>query len=161
MQQAMRIEGVVDAVAFVEAEFEADGGAACTDVLAIAGGMLRRQTIFFGEMFGDALALGHHVGIQFKWLEMNIGGSRIAEAPDGVLQGFKADHAPGAGHIGNEIDFDRGIHGGPHKGLVIVDAAWRRILKVKMRVAMAYSSRRAKPHAEGRAAKTFRRATEI
>ena len=104
MQQAVSIEGVVDAAAALHVEPETHLQPALADRIAVAVGLLGCDAVLLYQVLGDVLAARAHVGVQFEGLEMQIDLQIGPQAANGLLQGIQADGAPWAGHIGDEID---------------------------------------------------------
>ena len=111
MQQAMRVEGVVDVAAPVHAELETQGRAACADRFAVLRRLFGADPVFAGQVFDRVLAFGRHLRIQLERLEMQFDLQVPANARHSLLQRLQAHRAPRAGDIGNEIDLDRNSHG--------------------------------------------------
>jgi hypothetical protein len=86
VQQAVRVEGVVDAAAAGHVEGEADRFAALADHLSRLDLLLERCTVFLGDVFDDVLAFGTHVGIEFEGLEMQLGDHVGSHALERLLQ---------------------------------------------------------------------------
>src|SRR6185312_5430103 len=116
VQKPMRVKGVVDAAApaarlIRHAELEAQLRAARTDVFAVRMRLCRRDPVFFGNVLSNFLALGRHLGVELERLEMKLGGNVSADARQGLIERFQADRAPGAGDVGNKVDFEWSGHG--------------------------------------------------
>src|ERR1700722_4712569 len=73
MQQAMRVERVVDAALVRHGHGETEGGGTRPDHLAIGGGLLGRRAVFLGDMLDQVLPLGRHAGVQLEGLEADVG----------------------------------------------------------------------------------------
>jgi len=112
MQQAMRVEGVVDARAPFPAELETHRGATGADRLAVLGLLLARAAVFFVQVLVGVLAFGRHVGVEFEGLEVEVGGDLWGHALQRGFEGAEADGTPGAGDVGDEVDAEVGGHEG-------------------------------------------------
>ena len=104
VQEAVGVEGVVDAAAARHVELEADRFAALADLFARLDLLLERGTILLGDVLDDVLALGTHVRVQLEGLEMQVDGDIRRHALDGLLQRLEADRAPRARHVRYEIN---------------------------------------------------------
>lgn len=82
------------------------------DVFTVGLRLLRRDAVFFGDVLGNFLALRPHVGVQLKRLEMQLGRDVPTHARKRLVERFEANHAPGAGNVRNEVDFEGGGHEG-------------------------------------------------
>jgi hypothetical protein len=102
VQQAVGVEGVPDARA--GAESEAQFGAAFADALLVVGDLRRRDAVLGLQVGDHLLALGAHAGVQLEGLEADLGAQTGADQRR--LQRVQADHAPGAGDVGDEVDGD-------------------------------------------------------
>ena len=111
MQQAMGVKGVVHAAPATGVEGEADLGAALANVLAHLRLLLGRGAVLFGNVLGQVLATGGHVGIELKGLEMQLGTHIWRQALKRAFQGAQAHSAPGASNVGHKINFEGGGHG--------------------------------------------------
>ena len=116
VQQAMRVEGVVDAAALVHVEGEAERRAARADAFAVLRGLLRRDAVFLRQVLDRVLAFGRHLRIELEGLEMQLDGDVVADPRHRLLQRMQPDRAPGARDIGHEIDLDGGRHDGTYRG---------------------------------------------
>ena len=73
MQQAVGVKGVVNPAPATGVECKSHFGAALANVLAHLGLLLGRGAVLFGDVLGQVLATGGHVGVELKGLEMQLG----------------------------------------------------------------------------------------
>ncbi|CAM2160419.1 hypothetical protein PT2222_80003 [Paraburkholderia tropica] len=109
VEQAMRVEGVVDARA--RTERETDALAPLADRFLSLGDLLGRAAVLLAEILDDGFAVRPHVGVQFERMDGHAGLDGIAEIGERALQRAEADRAPRAGDVGNEVDLKRLCHG--------------------------------------------------
>ena len=108
MQQAVCIKGVVDAAALVHAKSEPQRRAARRDGLAVLLALLGRGAVLFLQVLANVLALWPHLRIQLERLKVQVQRHLALQPVRRLLQRLEADDAPGAGDIGDEIDFEGG-----------------------------------------------------
>ncbi|MCY1180698.1 hypothetical protein D9M73_211610 [compost metagenome] len=104
VQQAVGVEGVVDAGALVQVEVEVHLGAERLDVLVVAGDLVGVDAVLALEMLDQVLAFRRHVGVQFERLDVQLHVHIVAQPANGGEQAVQADGAPGADHVGDEVD---------------------------------------------------------
>jgi hypothetical protein len=111
VQQPVRLEGVDDAPAPCRVEGKAHRRAALVeggqDLVAVG----RHPAPLAAQVLVHVHALGAHVGVELEGLQVQRGRHRIRTARQRLLQRGQAHRAPGAGHVGDEIDSERGWHG--------------------------------------------------
>ena len=108
VQQPVRVEGVVGAAAFALAESEAHRLAALAYRFAVVLDLRGCDAVLARQVLDDILARCRHLRVQFEGLEVQLGLDFAVEAGQCLLERVQPDRAPGAGHIGYEID----LHGG-------------------------------------------------
>ena len=111
VQQAVGVEDVVDAVAPLHAEGEAQLGAALADGVADGLLLLRGGAIFLRQVLGDVLAAGRHTGVELEGLKVQVGVKFGCQPGQRLFQRAQTNGAPGAGHIRHEINGEGGGHG--------------------------------------------------
>mmetsp|Transcript_3124 Transcript_3124/g.5430 ORF Transcript_3124/g.5430 Transcript_3124/m.5430 type:complete len:220 (+) Transcript_3124:410-1069(+) len=111
VQQPVGGAGVVDAAARLHPELEIERGAAFLDGLPCACQGGRAGAVFLCQVFLDVLALGAHARVEFEGMEMQVQ-LQPGDAGGGGLQRIQADGAPGADHVGDEIDAHEGSGSG-------------------------------------------------
>ena len=105
MQQAVCVEGVIDAAPLVHVEGKAQGLPTLADVFARGGGLLGGGAVLFVQVFGDVLALRNHLGVQLKGLEMDVRLDLALQPLQGGLQALQPNGTPRARDIGDKVDF--------------------------------------------------------
>ncbi|MNG12638.1 hypothetical protein D3C84_962620 [compost metagenome] len=109
----MRIEGVVEVRALLQIELEADGLAA-SDLHGLAGGdVVGRSPVLAHQVLDRLLTFGRHVRVQLERLVGQLDRDFPGHVLDRLLQRRRPQRAPGAHHIGDEIDGDGGRHDCP------------------------------------------------
>ena len=111
MQQAVRIEGVVDAPAPGGVETETDLGPALANGVANLRLLLGRGAVLLRQMLADVLTTGGHLRVEFERLEMQFSGKLVLQPVQRLLQCRQADGAPRTGNVGDEIDLQGTGHG--------------------------------------------------
>ena len=112
VQQAMAVEGVVDAAAPFRVEGEAGLGAALADGVADLRLLLGRGAVLGGQVLAHVLPARRHLRVELEWLQVHAGLHGIGAARQRLLQRRKAHCAPGTGDVGNEVDAQGlGAHG--------------------------------------------------
>ena len=106
----MRVEGVVDAAARTGREGETQLGTARSNGGARGFALLGGRAVFLLQVLADVLAFWPHLRIELKRLEGQVQLHLTGQALGGLLERAQPDDAPGAGHIGNEINFEGGGH---------------------------------------------------
>ncbi len=104
VEQAVGIEGVVDAPASIRMEFEAHLGTALTDLLAYERLLLWARSVFFSQVLAQILTSGAHVWIEFEGMEVQICRDLRCQPAQGLLQSAQTYGTPGARDIRNEVD---------------------------------------------------------
>ncbi len=104
VQQPMRIERVVDAPPLVHVELKAKLGAPRTDHLLALLDLSGRRSVLALDVLDDVLAARAHLRVELERLEVQLGFDLIGELIEGGLQRLQPDDAPGARHVGHEID---------------------------------------------------------
>ena len=86
-------------------KFKPQRRAAHADVLAVGVGLVNADAVFLRDVLGNFLALGRHLWIQFKRLEVNFSCDFGFDSFKRLVKRGKANHAPGARYVRHEIDF--------------------------------------------------------
>src|SRR5262249_45297281 len=102
LQQAVRVERVVDELAL--AERKADACAALAYRRLRLGDLRRRAAVFVAQVLDDVLAFRAHLRVQFKRVHDPLGANLVTEVGKRALQRREADRAPRARDIGNVVD---------------------------------------------------------
>ena len=110
VQQAVCIKGVVDAAALVHAEGEPQRRTARRNGLAVLLALLGRGAVLFLQVLANVLTLRPHLRVQLERLKVQVQRDLALKPVRRLLQRLEADDAPGAGDIGDEIDFEGGGH---------------------------------------------------
>jgi hypothetical protein len=110
VKQPMGIKGVPDPPPPFAVELKPHFRSTLPDRLSDLSLLLRGGAVFLCQVFGHILSLGPHLGVELEWLEMDVGGDLGAQTPQRYFQGTKPHRAPGARHIGHEINFERSSH---------------------------------------------------
>jgi hypothetical protein len=103
MQQAVRVKGVPDPCARTKGK--AHRRPALTDVGLVTRDLLCRDAVLGREIRHRILPLGAHVRVQLEGLEVNLYGDVAADALQRDFQRVQPHSAPGAGDVGDEVDF--------------------------------------------------------
>ncbi len=111
MQQAVCIKGVVDAAALVHAEGKPQRRTARRNGLAVLLALLGRGAVLFLQVLANVLTLRPHLRVQLERLKVQVQRDLALKPVRRPFQRLEADDAPGAGNIGDEIDFEGGGHG--------------------------------------------------
>ncbi|MNP24509.1 hypothetical protein D3C76_1172730 [compost metagenome] len=99
--------------ALLQIELEADGLAA-SDLHGLAGGdVVGRSPVLAHQVLDRLLTFGRHVRVQLERLVGQLDRDFPGHVLDRLLQRRRPQRAPGAHHIGDEIDGDGGRHDCP------------------------------------------------
>ena len=110
MQQPVRIKGVIDAATPGRIKTKTYISTALGNGGANLRLLLGRRAVFLRQVLGDVLPAGRHLRVQLKGLKVQLGAEHIAGLRQGLLQRSQADGAPGAGDIGNKVNFQGRDH---------------------------------------------------
>ena len=110
MEQAVRVERVVDAASRLHVHREAQICRPRADYLAQFGRFVGAAAIFALDMLADILALLGHARIELERLEADLGRHLALQRFERLFQPAQSDDAPGAGNVRYEIDAQRRGH---------------------------------------------------
>src|SRR5690348_8115899 len=108
MQQAVRIEGVPDAAAMPGIDHDAERRGTLADRLAIGLQLRFADAVLVHQVSIGVLALAWKLWIELERLQVDVGFDASIQLRERRLKTGKADCAPRAGDVGNEVDAQAG-----------------------------------------------------
>jgi hypothetical protein len=112
MQKAVSVESVVDPAATPGVKFKAHFGTPRRDGLANLRLLLWGGPVLLSQMLTQVLPLWAHVGVQLKGLKVQIGLHLAIQIGQGGLKCAQTHGTPRTGDVRNEINLQKGGHGG-------------------------------------------------